>query len=108
MHEHYVIDNNIFRVKKRISCIVQPTTRSMLDVYELPPTSQIRVLSGTLVLLADLSPRSPTLNDSSIIRTGEMFFRHDICTALLTQVFEGESGSGTSETWYHWKAHEME
>ena len=45
---------------------------------------------------------------SSIIRTGEMFFRHDICTALLTQVFEGESGSETSETWYHWKAHEME
>ena len=45
---------------------------------------------------------------SSILRTGEMFFRHDICTALLTQVFEGESGSGTSETWYHWKAHEME
>ena len=46
--------------------------------------------------------------NSSILRTGEMFFRHDICTALLTQVFEGESGSGTSETWYHWKAHEME
>ena len=34
-----------------------------------------------------------------------MFFRHDICT--VSQVFEGESGSGTSETWYHWKAHEM-
>ena len=45
---------------------------------------------------------------SSILRTGEMFSRHDICTALLTQVIEGESGSGTSETWYHWKAHEME
>ena len=89
--------------------LAEDGTQSAMTACSAVCSLSMLLIQCTLCEGVGASPQtSLSVSSSSILRTGEMFFRHDICTALLTQEFEGESGSGTSETWYHWKAHEME
>ena len=52
-----------FKIKREVLCFIQPTTRSMLSVYDSWPLLArylCGTLLGTLALLAALSPSAPT------------------------------------------------